>query len=422
MTSRLLFFVLITAFTIAVEWYFIQALKTISLDYEPTKRKVILYVAYSLAISSILISLTAMLYPPPNWNNFWRFLLGIAMILFVSKVLCFVVLFLEDISRGIRWLVAKFSTDNGSDVSVTEASNGISRIKFISYVATTFTIIPAFSFIYGMVKGAYKYKIHKVKVTAANLPEAFHGFKIVQLSDMHCGSFYSSEPLKTAFNMVLEQKPDIIFFTGDLVNNEATETAMHLDSYKMLKAPYGVYSCLGNHDYGDYKQWESPEAKAKNLDDLKEIHRQSGWRLLMNEHVPIEKDGQKIALLGIENWGGNLRFPRYGKLENAYAGTEAYPFKILLSHDPSHWDVQVSQEEKYKDIDLTLSGHTHGMQFGIEIPGFKWSPVQYVYKHWAGLYKQDNQHLYVNRGLGFLGYPGRVGIWPEITVIELAKG
>ena len=196
---------------------------------------------------------------------------------------------------------------------------------------------------------------------------------------------------------------------------------MHLETYKMLKAPYGVYSCLGNHDYGDYKQWESPEHKRQNLEDLKAVHAQSGWRLLMNEHVPIEKDGQKIAVLGIENWGGNLRFPRYGKLENAYAGTEAYPFKILLSHDPSHWDVQVSQEEKYKDIDLTLSGHTHGMQFGIEIPGFKWSPVQYLYKHWAGLYKQDNQHLYVNRGLGFLGYPGRLGIWPEITVIELAK-
>lgn len=421
MSQRLIVLVAVMVFTVIVEWYFIQALKTITIDYTPTKRKIILYVAYAIALLSIGLGTLALFYPPPNWNNFWRFIMGITMILFVSKVLCFIVLFLEDISRGLRWIYNKYSLSSTNTGVTTEVSTGISRIKFLSYLGATLTLIPAFSFIYGMVRGAYKYKVHKVKVKAPNLPEAFHGFKIVQLSDMHSGSFFSNTPLQTAFNLVLEQKPDIIFFTGDLVNNEAAETAMHLESYKMLKARYGVFSCLGNHDYGDYKVWESEEAKAKNLEDLKEVHRASGWRLLMNEHVPIEKDGQKIAVLGIENWGGNLRFPRYGKLENAHAGTEEYPFKILLSHDPSHWDVQVSQEAKYKDIDLTLSGHTHGMQFGIEIPGFKWSPVQYAYKHWAGLYKQDNQHLYVNRGLGFLGYPGRVGIWPEITVIELER-
>ena len=217
----------------------------------------------------------------------------------------------------------------------------------------------------------------------------------------------------------MQQKADMILFTGDLVNNVAIETKDFLNEYKTLKAPYGVFSVLGNHDYGDYVAWESQTAKYENLEALKKVHADSGWRLLMNEHVAIEKDGEKIALLGIENWGGGKYFPKYGKMNEAHKGTEEYKFKILMSHDPSHWDKQVRTE--YPDVDLTLSGHTHGMQFGIEIPGFKWSPVQYIYKHWAGLYKQDNQYLYVNRGLGFLGYPGRLGIWPEITVIELTK-
>jgi predicted MPP superfamily phosphohydrolase len=401
------------------EWYFIQALKTISIDYTPNKRKYLLWFAYSLALCSLLLFATSAFYPPPEWNNTMRFIAAIFLILLICKILGCVFLLVDDLIRLVKWIIYKFS---GNTPTAENTGTPISRLKFMSYLAVTFTVIPAFSFIYGMVRGAYKYRVHKVKVTSPNLPEAFDGFKIVQLSDMHCGSFMSTDPLVKAFNIVLDQKPDAIFFTGDLVNNLANETDMHLETYKMLKAPYGVYSILGNHDYGDYKKWETPEAKIQNLDTLKDIQKQSGWRLLMNEHVPLEKNGQKIALLGIENWGGNMNFPRYGKLENAHAGTESYPFKILLSHDPSHWDVQVSQEKIYNDIDLTLSGHTHGMQFGIEIPGLiKWSPIKYMYKHWAGLYKQENQYLYVNRGLGFLGYPGRLGIWPEITVIELKK-
>jgi predicted MPP superfamily phosphohydrolase len=184
-----------------------------------------------------------------------------------------------------------------------------------------------------------------------------------------------------------------------------------------LEAPMGVFSTLGNHDYGDYVAWESDDAKRQNLEDLKTIHAQLGWKLLMNEHVALKKQDAEIALIGIENWGDKLRFPKYGDMKKAYAGAEKYPVKLLLSHDPSHWSNQVRQE--YKDVDITFSGHTHGFQFGIEIPGFKWSPSQYVYKQWAGLYTDGNQHLYVNRGLGFLGYPGRVGILPEITVMEL---
>lgn len=411
-------FLIVFALVVVIELYFFQIIKTVTIDLAPGKRKIVYYIAYSLAAFNIIFSAVALFYPPNEWPVFFRMLYSIAFILLICKVFGVLFLIMDDVIRLFRWIASYFQK---APADATEATHHISRLKFMSYVGLTFTVVPAISFIYGMVKGAYKYRIHRVKVKSPNLPEAFNGFKIVQLSDIHSGSFMSSDPLIKAFGIVMDQKPDMILFTGDLVNNEAAETEPHLETYKLLKAPYGVYSSLGNHDYGDYKHDWAPGAKEANLQALKDVHANSGWRLLMNEHVPIEKDGQKIALLGIENWGGNLNFPRYGKLENAHAGTEGYPFKILLSHDPSHWDMQVSQEAKYKDIDLTLSGHTHGMQFGIEIPGFKWSPVKYIYKHWAGLYRQDNQYLYVNRGLGFLGYPGRLGIWPEITVIELER-
>ena len=217
---------------------------------------------------------------------------------------------------------------------------------------------------------------------------------------------------------IIAQKADIILFTGDLVNDKASEMENLKDVFNKLKAPLGVYSVLGNHDYGDYVQWPSDGiSKEENLRRLKLVHENMGWRLLLNEHVVIEKGDDKLALLGIENWSDKARFPKYGKLNEAYKGTENYPFKILMSHDPSHWHAQVRKE--YKDIDLMLSGHTHGMQFGVELPGFKWSPVQYLYKEWAGLYEEDEKKLYVNRGFGFLGYPGRVGVLPEITVLEL---
>lgn len=377
-----------------------------------------MYLAYTLFSIQMLLGLVAMFYPPPEWYGFFRFLSSMFLVLTVCKLFGVSFLLIDDIIRLFRWLFKiVFKIGIASDLT----GPGISRIKFLSQIAITFTVIPAFSFLYGMVRGAYKYRVHKVKVDSPNLPDAFNGFKIVQISDMHTGSFLSTSPVATAFEIVMQQKADLILFTGDLVNNVATETEGFIEEYKKLKAPHGVYSVLGNHDYGDYVSWDSQTAKYENLEALKKAHADSGWRLLMNEHVALEKNGEKIALLGIENWGGGgMRFPKYGKMNEAHKGTEEYKFKILMSHDPSHWDQQVRKE--YPDVDLTLSGHTHGMQFGIEIPGFKWSPVQYLYKQWAGLYKQDNQYLYVNRGLGFLGYPGRLGIWPEITVIELSKG
>lgn len=413
MIVRIIIFFVVS---VLIEFYFLQAVKTFTQDFSLQKKNIILYVAYGLMAISLIMGIASVIYPPPNWNNFFRFMLSVVMILLICKLLGSVFLLVDDVVRLFRWVVSLF---NRKPEEVVDAAQGISRLKFFSQLAITFTVIPAVGFIYGVVRGAYKYRVHNVKVPSPNLPPEFDGFKIVQLSDIHTGSFMDDSALKKAFDIVMQQNADMILFTGDLVNNEAKELNGFEEQFSRLKAPYGVYSVLGNHDYGDYVQWDSVDAKKQNLETLKKKQAEFGWRLLINEHVPIEKNGSKIALIGIENWGGNMRFPRYGKMHEAYTGTEDFPFRILMSHDPSHWDMQVLLD--YQDVDLTLSGHTHGMQMGIEIPGFKWSPVQYVYKNWAGLYKQGKQFLYVNRGLGFLGYPGRLGIWPEITVMELKR-
>lgn len=408
----LIFFSLI----VVVEFYFLSGVKTFVRDFTIGKKNTIMLIAYSLMALSLLVGIVSLFYPPQNWNTFFRYISSAALIIMVCKLLGSSFLIIDDVIRLFRWIFSLFVT---KQTIAGDASTGITRLKFFSQLAVSFTMISAVGFLYGMVRGAYKYRVHKVKFPSPNLPPEFDGFKIVQLSDIHVGSFVNDHALKKAFDIVAEQSADLILFTGDLVNNVSTELDGFEDQFKRLNAPYGVYSVLGNHDYGDYVQWDSQVEKAKNLEVLKEKQKSFGWKLLMNEHVPIEKNGAKIGLLGIENWGGNMRFPRYGKMKEATEGTEQYPFKILMSHDPSHWDMQVLLD--YPEIDLTLSGHTHGMQFGIEIPGLKWSPIQYMYKNWSGLYKSGKQFLYVNRGLGFLGYPGRLGIWPEITVIELQK-
>jgi len=264
----------------------------------------------------------------------------------------------------------------------------------------------------------YNYQIKKVKLAFDNLPPAFKGLRIIHISDIHSGSFTDKAEVMKGVQKILNQKADIILFTGDLVNNQSDEMDDYKDVFNKLQAPMGVFSTLGNHDYGDYTSWpKNGITKEQNLENLKKTHADMGWHLLMNEHVVLERGGESIALLGVENWSSKARFPKHGRMDLAHPGTEKYPFKILMSHDPSHWESEV--QPKYPDIDLVLSGHTHGMQFGVEIPGFKWSPVQYMYKQWDGLYEKDKQKLYVNPGFGFIGYPGRVGILPEITVIEL---
>jgi uncharacterized protein len=401
---------------VLVELYFLQAVKTFTQDFSQSKKNIFIYIAYGFAAVSIVFGSIALIYPPPNWGSGLRFVSAIIFILLLCKILGSMFLLVDDVLRLFRWIFSLFNK-NGAELK--EGAQGIDRLKFLSQVAITFTVVPAIGLIYGMIRGAYRYRVHHVKVPSPNLPESFHGFKIVQLSDIHTGSFMNESALTKAFDIVMQQGADLILFTGDLVNNKTDEVEGFEHLFKTLKAPHGVFSVLGNHDYGDYFQWDTKEQKVENLENLKTHQKDFGWRLLMNEHVALEKNDEKIALIGIENWGGSMRFPKYGKMKEAHAGTETYPYKILMSHDPSHWDHQVVKD--FQDVDLTLSGHTHGMQLGIEIPGFKWSPVKYLYKNWAGLYKQGEQFLYVNRGLGFLGYPGRLGIWPEITVIELQK-
>ena len=348
-------------------------------------------------------------------NIYVAFTLG----LFLAKIIMLIIMFGDDIRRLIL-LVASLFTKKVAVVKggTVVSGKGIPRSLFLKRTALLLGGAMLGGIMYG-VKNRYNYQVRRIKLSFKNLPTAFKGIKIVQISDIHSGSFDSHASVARGVQMVLDEKPDLVLFTGDLVNNKADEIQPYTDIFSTITAPLGVYSTLGNHDYGDYVQWESAQAKVKNLNWLKETHGKMGWRLLMNEHVVLEKGNDKIALVGIENWGAKAGFPKYGKMDEAYKGlTEKnIPFKILLSHDPSHWDAQVRTE--YKDVDLTLSGHTHGMQLGIEIPGFKWSPVKYIYKKWAGLYQEGEQYLYVNRGFGFLGYPGRLGILPEITVIEL---
>lgn len=299
-----------------------------------------------------------------------------------------------------------------------ESSGGfaIPRSAFLSWLglglgSTIFGLL-----LYGF-RNTYNYQVKKIQLRFDNLPTAFKGLKIVQISDIHSGSLSNHSQVKKGIEKIIALKADMVLFTGDLVNDRYEEVLPFMEIFNRISAPMGVFSVLGNHDYGDYFLWPSLAAKQENLRMLKIVHQKLGWNLLLNEHVMLEKDGQKIALLGVENYGAKGHFPKHGKLKDAYEGTENIPFKILMSHDPSHWDAEVIP--KYKDIDLMLSGHTHGMQFGIENPYFRFSPVQWMYKQWAGLYEEGNQKLYVNRGFGCIGYPGRVGILPEITLFEL---
>jgi len=268
-----------------------------------------------------------------------------------------------------------------------------------------------------MLKTAYDYQIRKITVPIKGLPEKLNGLSIVQISDIHSGSFSQKEPLKKAIQLINQLEPDIFVFTGDLVNNKSSEYTEYIDIFKHIRAKYGQFSILGNHDYGDYVEWETAQSKRENLETLKKYHRDTNWDILCNENRILDIQGEKLALIGVENWGAKMHFKKYGNLQQAYQGAENISTKILLSHDPSHWDAEV--RELYQDIQLTLSGHTHGMQFGVENKWFRFSPVQWFYKQWAGLYTENNQHIYVNRGFGFLGYPGRVGIQPEITHIRL---
>lgn len=333
-------------------------------------------------------------------------------ILYVSKLPALLFLIADDLIRFTRWIIARMSHPKQTYVG-----DKISRSQFLAKASVIAAAIPATSLGFGILSGAHDYRVRKRQIPIKGLPRQFHGLKIGQLSDIHSGSFFNQQAVKGGVDMLLQEKPDIFVFTGDLVNNETSEVRDYKDIFSKATAPLGAFSTLGNHDYGDYRRWNSAKDKQQNLDDIVRVHREMGWDLLRNENRTITVDGESLNLIGVENWGAG-RFAKYGDISTAYKGSEA-DTKILLSHDPSHWDAQIRPE--YGDIDLMLAGHTHGFQFGVEIGNFKWSPSQYIYKQWADLYTEGDQHLYVNRGFGFIGYPGRVGIMPEIAILELVQ-
>jgi predicted MPP superfamily phosphohydrolase len=318
----------------------------------------------------------------------------------------------EDVFRIFTGIFKKVSGTNLEGAPIMPE-----RREMVSKVALMFAAIPFASFIYGITKGKYSYKIHRKELFFKDLPEAFNGFTITQISDVHAGSFDDKNAVHEGIKLIQELNSDVFVFTGDMVNNRAEEIEPFKDIFGSIKAKHGQFSILGNHDYGDYVAWESPRHKTENLNRLKQHHADMGYKLLLDEHIRIQKDNESIVLAGVENWGKG--FGERGDLQKALHGTNDKDFKVLLSHDPSHWDEQVKVNQN--PIHLTLSGHTHGMQMGVEIPGFKWSPVKFRYKNWAGLAAHEDRHLYVNRGYGFIGFTGRVGIWPEITVLTLRK-
>jgi predicted MPP superfamily phosphohydrolase len=395
------YWIFFMAFMVLIDIYFFQALMVVAEPATPVTRTII-YTAYW--IISVAAALLFWGLPYIQFKHHAKLakstMFSVLAGMFFAKFLGSLVFVADDVSRIVQ-LIAGESAARSYSLSWAGIIAGGSLFGVL---------------VYGF-GNKYKYQVKRIKMSYDNLPAAFAGLKIVHISDIHSGSFTNKEAVLKGVQQIMEEAPDLILFTGDMVNNVAEEMRDYMDVFSQLKAPLGVYSTLGNHDYGDYVQWKSAGEKEANLERLKQVHGDLGWRLLMNEHVVVEKGDDKIAILGIENWSAKARFPKYGNMKKAYEGADEHPFKILLSHDPSHWKAEVIKD--YPDIDLMLAGHTHGMQFGLDIPGFKWSPVQYVYKEWAGLYENQAQRLYVNRGFGFIGYPGRSGILPEITVLEL---
>jgi hypothetical protein len=415
MKARIMTFILFIILFFLIDIYLFQAVLAVSKHWSPLWKNIIRYGFWVPTVFSVMAVLWWVF---GNLNqtggNTRSFILTGLFAIYFSKIFGILILFIDDIQRGIK-LAAQFLY-RGESTGL--PGRPIPRSEFLTKAALVATSIPFGAMAYGVISGAHDYRIRRVTVKLPNLPKSFDGMRIGQLSDIHSGSFFNKTAVKGGVEMMLNEKPDVIFFTGDLVNNAAWEVKDYIDIFGKLKAPLGVFSVTGNHDYGDYESWESVEAKRNNFRNLVQAHKEMKFDILMNEHRFITQQGEKIAIIGNENWGAG-RFSKYGKLDQAYQGTDDASVKLLLSHDPSHWDAQV--RPGYSDIDIMFSGHTHGFQFGVEIGGIKWSPSQYVYKQWAGLYQEGKQYLYVNRGFGYLGYPGRIGMPPELTIMELKR-
>lgn len=429
MENRIVSLLLVTGILLIVDYYVFQAVKTSFQNQSETKRKWILrgyWIVVVLTIAGLFLGI---------FLSIGRLLRTVILVWFFihyfSKLFALPFLLIDDVRRATLWISKKLgirkrkskkeNREIDYELEISEVHNGMTRSEFLSKTGLVVAALPFVTMNYGMISSSvYDYKLKRKTIYLPNLPKSFDGIRIGQISDVHSGSFYDKIAVQGGVDMLNAEKCDVIFFTGDLVNDRTSEMREYTNIFDKVKAPLGVYSILGNHDYGDYVQWPSAAAKQKNLEDLYEVHKNLGWDLLNNENRKLKLGGDEIAIIGVENWGSSLRFPRKGDIEKAKIGTEEAPVKLLLSHDPSHWRAQILPN--HKDIDMMFSGHTHGMQFGVEFGDFKWSPAQYVYPEWSGLYENKLQKLYVNVGYGFLGYPGRIGILPEITVFELKRG
>lgn len=401
---RILLFLI---FLSLIDWYTYQAFKT---SFPSQTWVKIGYWLFSILVY-VYISYGFLTFSREAMNPSFGTMVSLMILSIVPKLIILTILFGEDV---FRFFAGSFQSLLGSR----QGDFLPDRRKFISQTALILSAIPFAGILHGVLIGKYRYRVIKHTLEFDDLPSAFDGFKITQISDIHSGSFDDKKKLEYGIDLINQQNSDVILFTGDLVNNHAGEMEPWVDTFKKLYAPMGKYSILGNHDYGDYMSWPSQEAKVENLKRLFQVQKELGFTLLRNESVKIEKDGSSIDLIGVENWGKG--FAQYGDLPKAATNLSAASFKILMSHDPSHFDEEVKNFAHH--IHLTLSGHTHGMQFGIEIPGWiKWSPSSLRYPKWAGLYEEMGRYLHVNRGFGFLAFPGRVGIWPEITVLELRR-
>ena len=410
-------FLIIAAISLLLDWYVFSGLKTFTSDWQSQRaRQIVLYgfLVISVGVTVVFILGFGSFSTAQGMMPFHEYMLSLFLTFFITKIFFIIILSLGDLGRFLVGIATHIS---GNANTAANQPYFPERRKFISEIAILVAAFPFTGFMYAMFKGKYDYKVHQQTLYYDDLPDAFDGFTITQLSDIHSGSFDNTDAVQRGIDLAQSQKSDLFVFTGDLVNNAAFEIEQYIPNFSKLRAPYGQFSILGNHDYGDYIEWNSEQEKAANLDKLKQHHKDLGYRLLLDESIEIEKDGQKISLIGVQNWGRG--FIKIGNLSKALQGVDDREFKILLSHDPTHWEEQVRYNPA--NIHLTLSGHTHGAQFGVEAAGFRWSPVQYRYLDWAGLVNEKNRYLYVNRGFGFLAFSGRLGIWPEITVITLKK-
>jgi uncharacterized protein len=407
-------FIIFTIIVFLFDLYAFKGLRAVSRNIQAKRLKTLLYFIFWL-IPSILVLLTLLTYiktqvTGPRYFNSYYFIVGLFMLFYVPKIVFVFFHFFDDIILVVRWIFEKlFKAGN---------NHFYKKNWYLSKTGLALALIPFISILYGITQGRFDFRTIEHQIEFKHLPSSFEGFKIIQISDIHIGSLYGhTKQVEKAVQLINSADADLVLFTGDLVNNFSGELSGWDTIFSQIRSRYGKFAILGNHDYGDYSSWDTPEEKLENFEQIKHFFTKIDFQLLNNSNEILVKESDSIAIIGVENWG-RPPFSQYGDLQKAMNGVSEVPFKILLSHDPTHWDAEI---KSLTDIALTLSGHTHGMQFGIEIGSFSWSPAKYIYPRWAGLYNFSNQYLYVNRGFGFIGFPGRVGMPPEITLITLKK-